>query len=138
MEKIKGVELRQCWPSLSKQEMFTVIKQLCEYESKLFTTTFAQIGGLYYTDSLLPQKRGSTLKNRWCIGPIPKSSFWHGGRQHLQLDRGPCTPNTIIANVGDTPEKYLLSISTRERMWTKEFAKPYYRQLFFCKSKEPI
>jgi hypothetical protein len=57
MEKIKGVELSQCWPSLSKKEMFTVIKQLCEYESKLFTTPMTQIGGLYYADSLSPEEQ---------------------------------------------------------------------------------
>lgn len=35
-------------------------------------------------------------------------------------------------------EKYLLSNSAHEKMWTKEFAKPCYCQLFFCKSKELI
>jgi hypothetical protein len=92
MEKVKGVELSHCWQSLSKKEMLTVIKQLCGYENKLFTTTFKQIGGIYYSNSLSPQERGCTLKDsRWCIGPTPESSFWHGERKHLQLYRGPCT-----------------------------------------------
>jgi hypothetical protein len=92
MEKVKGIELSRCWPSLSKKEMLTVIKQLCEYENKLFTTTFEQIGGIYYTHGLSLQERGCTLKDsRWCLGPTPESPFWHGERHHLQLNRGPCT-----------------------------------------------
>jgi hypothetical protein len=91
MDKVEGVELSRCWPSLSMKEMFTVIKQLCEYENKVFTTVFEQIGGIYYTHSLSPHERGRTLKDRWCMGPTPESSFWHGERQHLHLDRGPCT-----------------------------------------------
>jgi hypothetical protein len=92
MEKVQGVELSRCWRGLTKKARLGVIKQICKYENKLFTTPFEQIGGLYYPGSLSPEERGCTIKDsRWCFGPSPSSTFWHGERQQLQLDRGPCT-----------------------------------------------
>lgn len=92
MEKVQGVELSRCWRGLTKKERLAVIRRICEYENKLFTTPFEQIGGLYYPSSLSPEERGCTIKDsRWCFGPSPSSTFWHGERQQLQLDRGPCT-----------------------------------------------
>ena len=89
MERVQGVELSHCWKTLNRKERLMIIKRLCEYESKLFTTTFSHYGSLYYRTDLSPEQQ-TPQGERWCVGPTADPSFWHGERQALDLKRGPC------------------------------------------------
>ena len=93
MERVQGVELSHCWKTLSRQEMLKIIKQICEYENKLFSTKFRHYGSLYLRNSLSPEQHSPQFYGRsqsWCVGPAAASSFWHGERKDLDLNRGPC------------------------------------------------
>lgn len=104
MERIQGVELNRCWKTLSRKEMLTIIKQLCEFESTLFNTTFSHYGSLYYRNSLSPEQQSpllyskdeSSVGQRWCVGPTADPSFWHGERKDFDLERGPCNTPRVI------------------------------------------
>jgi hypothetical protein len=93
MERVQGVELSRCWKTLSRKEMLKIIKQICEYENKLFNTTFTHYGSLYLRNSLSPEQQSPQFYGQsqsWCVGPTANSSFWHGERKDLDLNRGPC------------------------------------------------
>lgn len=97
MERINGIELSKCWGSLTGKETLGVFKQLCEFENKLFTTSFSHSGSIYYRNSLPPEQQTITLTSRdkkyhrWCIGPTADPSFWYDERATLGIHRGPCT-----------------------------------------------
>ena len=96
MEKVNGIELSKCWENLTGKETLEVFKQLCEFENKLFNTSFSHSGSIYYRDSLPPEQQAITLSSRgkdyhrWCIGLTADPSFWYDERAELSIDRGPC------------------------------------------------
>jgi hypothetical protein len=100
MEKINGVYLEECWRDLTGKELLEIMKQLCEFENKLFTTSFSHSGSIYYRESLPPEQQTVTLyasddskskaNHRWCIGPTADKAFWHKERAELDINRGPC------------------------------------------------
>jgi hypothetical protein len=98
MERVHGVELSLCWKTLTRKQRLMIIKQLCQYESTLFTTTFSHYGSLYYRSNLSPEQQSPQLGRGelWCVGPTADPSFWHGERKDLDLKRGPCNIPRVI------------------------------------------
>lgn len=54
---------------------------------------FPAYGSIYYSKDLTSEKKISLPGQRdveFCIGPISHYSWWHDGRNTLDIDRGPC------------------------------------------------
>lgn len=98
MERVRGTNLGDIWFDLSEKARISVVTNLVELESRLFSLEFAAIVSLYYTKDLpagFNKVDMSTLDSpceaRFCIGPDTRLHLWHGKRLQIQTDRGPCT-----------------------------------------------
>lgn len=94
MEFVRGSMLSDVWPSLSDQEVISVIHQLTQLESVMMSLTFPAGGSLYFTEDLEKVATGQSIpleNDRFCIGPDTKLQLWYGRRSNLDVNRGPCT-----------------------------------------------
>lgn len=98
MEKVQGVSLGSLWLSLSTKELVTVIKQIVDIETRLFSSHFPKHGSLYYKKDLEEKfhednpnvANSNLLADRFCVRPVATSAFWEKERGQMNLDRGPC------------------------------------------------
>ncbi len=99
MERLHGESLAERWDTLSEADLADVMKQVATIESELMKLSLPAYGSLFYQDDVEAhgqvafQKTASNpnhLLGRMCIGPVANSAFWHGERQSLNIDRGPC------------------------------------------------
>lgn len=90
MEKIQGDTLGQRWLSLSTRELGEVIREIVEFESRLFSAAFPKFGSLYYTEHLEEKLRVNEIEGKFCVGPLADNLFWKEERDQMTLDRGPC------------------------------------------------
>jgi hypothetical protein len=96
MEHVEGVPLEKCWSSLTWDERGSIIGTLAYYENRLFCIPFSYHGNLYYKASVPVGQKIRSLYDHYddpvfCIGPSAEISLWKGEREHLEVDRGPCT-----------------------------------------------
>ena len=96
MEKASGKTLGDIWWSLSAKQLLKVITQLVQYEAKLLQRPLSSYGSIYVNEFLTENtdrrlyKDCDDLDHHWCIGPIADPAYWHGGRDELDIKRGPC------------------------------------------------
>lgn len=98
MELARGTKLGDIWFDLSEKARITVVTNIVELESRLFSLTFPASGSLYHIkdlpagfDKVDISTAESACDTRFCIGPDTRFSLWHGKRLDIQTDRGPCT-----------------------------------------------
>lgn len=131
MERLYGDNLASRWLSLSTAEVKEIMSQIVDIEEKLFSFTFPAYGSLYYRRdvpevfqiSVIAEKSGN-----FCVGPISKRQFWHGERETMQVDHGPCQHNCEslsmhgfnsdkIVLTGTKAEDFLTAAARRELSW---------------------
>jgi hypothetical protein len=47
MEKVKGTELENAWPSMEPRDKLIVVKTIAEYQESWISTLFERYGSLY-------------------------------------------------------------------------------------------
>ena len=100
MEEIKGVQLQKVWHSLKLPDKVRIVKQIFAYQKAWLSTSFSQIGSLYYADDIRVENRPEYLykdssshkirNERFAIGPASGRDWSDEGRNTLEVDRGPC------------------------------------------------
>jgi hypothetical protein len=87
LELVRGTNLGDIWFDLSEKATITVVTNLVELESRLFSLTFPASGSLYYTEDLpagLSKVDISIAEPacdaRFCMGPDTRLRLWHGKR----------------------------------------------------------
>ncbi|KAL1854995.1 hypothetical protein Plec18170_004407 [Paecilomyces lecythidis] len=150
LERLQGDSLTSRWLSLSTAELKEVLSQIVEVEEKLFSFSFPAYGSLYYKNDIpidLQVDIGNKQTTDFCVGPISKRQFWHGEREAMQLDRGPCTYLNLHSMfditsyryfVGTKPNDFLIAAARRELAWISEYAKPQPRKTFLLQTDDPI
>ncbi|KAH4004327.1 hypothetical protein HBI25_044230 [Parastagonospora nodorum] len=111
MERVCGTHLGDIWFDLSEKARITVVTNLVELESRLFSLEFPASGSLYYTKDLpagfnkvdIPTPE-SPCDARFCIGPDTRLHLWHGKRLHIQTDRGPSADAAATLEAGAKKE----------------------------------
>jgi hypothetical protein len=106
MELVRGTNLGDIWFDLSEKARITVVTNLVELESRLFSLAFPASGSLYYTNDVpsgfsrvdIPIA-DSACDTRFCIGPDTRLSLWHGKRLEIQTDRGPCMYQPLFSTL---------------------------------------
>lgn len=94
MQFVRGSKLSDVWPSLSDQEVISVVRQLTELESRMMSLSFPAGGSLYFTKDLkrvAPEVSIPLDDERFCVGPDTRLPLWYGKRSKLEVNRGPCT-----------------------------------------------
>jgi hypothetical protein len=107
MEFVQGSKLSEVWPSLSHEEVISVVRQLTQLEAKVMSLAFPAGGSLYFTEDLekVAKGLGVPLENeRFCVGPDTKLALWYGRRAELDVDRGPCM--SFLASSLRSPTKW--------------------------------
>ncbi|KAL4889177.1 kinase-like domain-containing protein [Aspergillus ambiguus] len=133
MEKLGGITLGDVWYSMTPKEQHDMMKKIVHWEAQLMSLKFPAYGSIYYREDLTSEKNvplPGQKDVKFCIGPISHYSWWHDGRNTLNIDRGPwLSPTNIFRAAGE-----------RELSWTKIYAKPrlpyerLYREIYgFCK-----
>ncbi|KAM5433157.1 hypothetical protein MferCBS31731_007154 [Microsporum ferrugineum] len=96
MELIHGRNLGDIWFDLLERQRITIISNLVELESRIFSLRFPASGSLYYCDDLQEEESRiivpsthPTSESRFCIGPETTLGLWFGKRLNLQIERGP-------------------------------------------------
>ncbi|KAK7685389.1 hypothetical protein QCA50_011252 [Cerrena zonata] len=92
MQYIQGSNLRDVWPSLSDQEVISVVHQLTQLESVMMSLSFPAGGSLYFTKDLEKVASGLGIPledERFCVGPDTRLPLWYGRRSKRNVNRGP-------------------------------------------------
>ncbi|EUC48494.1 hypothetical protein COCMIDRAFT_87131 [Bipolaris oryzae ATCC 44560] len=96
MELVHGKNLGDIWFDLSIEARITVVTNLVELESRLFSLTFPASGSLYHTKDMGPGLKkvevpiaDSAYDGHFCIGSDTRLNMWRGKRLNIQTDRGP-------------------------------------------------
>lgn len=91
MEKAKGVLLSSKWPAMQAGDKHKLIDNIIDLERAFVAHPFAQIGSLYYHDSLPPTTRSwPTPYSGFVVGPTTDRRFFEDGRKDINADKGPC------------------------------------------------
>lgn len=93
MEKLGGTPLGDIWYSMTPREQHSMMKKIVHWEAQLMSLSFPAYGSIYYCKDLTSEKKISLPGQKdfeFCIGPISHYSWWHDGRNMLNVDRGPC------------------------------------------------
>lgn len=131
MEEARGIPLSGKWESLPGEEKLELVEKIVEIEKTLASTSFREIGSLYYTEDLEHPARKETLytdvtgrpmaNDRFHIGPTTDRKSFDDGRADIDFDRGPCERCTFLeaqtainAFLGSNAERYITSIGNRE------------------------
>ncbi|KAJ5389123.1 uncharacterized protein N7496_000191 [Penicillium cataractarum] len=89
MEPAQGKNLGDVWYALSGQERRTVVSNLVQLESRLFSLRF-------------PASR--SLSRSFWIGPDTSLALWHGKRLGLSVERGPYQDSLAVLTASTTKE----------------------------------
>lgn len=92
MQFVRGSKLNDVWPSLSDQEVISVVRQLTQLESSMMSLSFPAGGSLYFTKDLEKVSPGLGIlleDERFCIGPDTRLTLWYGRRSTFDVNRGP-------------------------------------------------
>lgn len=102
IERVKGVNLVDIWPGLTEKETLLIMKQVVEFEEKLFRRPLAQYGSLYFRGAVPLSLQSETLyedeslnndqNRKWCVGPSARRTWWYDEKSEMNIDRGPCAP----------------------------------------------
>ncbi|KAI9375918.1 kinase-like domain-containing protein [Aspergillus egyptiacus] len=117
MEKLGGLPLGDVWYTMTPREQHGMMKKIVHWEAQLMSLSFPAYGSIYYRKDLTSEKKISLPWQNdveFCMGPISHYSWWHGGRNTLNVDRGPWLSSTGIFR----------AVGERESSWTKLHAKP--------------
>lgn len=90
MERVNGESLESRWLSLTTGEVKHVMTQIAEMEQRIFSFRFPAYGSLHHKHDLSDESQIELQVEDFSIGPIAGRQFWHGERQQMKLDRGPC------------------------------------------------
>jgi hypothetical protein len=103
MELVQGTNLGDIWFDLPEKARITVVTRLAALESRLFSLQLPASGSLYYTKDLDLKTRKVEVptanishKSSFCVGPDTRLGLWYGKRSNLDVDRGPCTYQSVI------------------------------------------
>lgn len=112
MEEARGIPLSQRWESLPGEEKLVLVERIVEIEKTLASTSFREIGSLYYAEDLEYPARNEALytdatgrqivNDHFSIGPTTDRKAFDDGRADIALNRGPCkrlhSPITSYSN----------------------------------------
>ncbi|KAH9851402.1 protein kinase subdomain-containing protein PKL/CAK/Fmp29 [Lenzites betulinus] len=123
MQFIEGVSLADVFSDLGEENITSILRQLVELESTVWSTSFPAGGSLYFAEDLAnvagrstTTKPGVPLREdkRFCIGPETDLALWFGRRSQLDVDRGP------YANA----EESLVGGAEKEQAYLRQFGRP--------------
>lgn len=136
MDFVQGSKLSDVWPSLSDQDVISIIHQLTQLESQMMSLSFPAGGSLYFTRDLEKVSPGLGIQledKRFCVGPDTKLALWYGRRTQLDVNRGPCIsisvsslirPRTKLAIIDHSAEEALAAVAHKEIAYLKRFGQP--------------
>ncbi|KAF9493683.1 hypothetical protein BDN71DRAFT_1067027 [Pleurotus eryngii] len=116
MDFVQGSKLSDVWPSLSDQDVISIIHQLTQLESQMMSLSFPAGGSLYFTRDLEKISPGLGIQledKRFCVGPDTKLALWYG-RTQLGVNRGPY----------HSAEEALAAAAHKEIAYLKRFGQP--------------
>lgn len=100
MGKVPGVQLREVWRDMKPADKLEILRSVSRYQTAWLSTTFTQIGSLYYAEDVVKQSSEDYLYTdgnghqvrapRFAIGPATGRDWFDAGRSSIQYDRGPC------------------------------------------------
>ncbi|KAF4566301.1 hypothetical protein EYR36_011718 [Pleurotus pulmonarius] len=117
MDFVQGSKLSDVWPSLSDQDVISIIHQLTQLESQMMSLSFPAGGSLYFTRDLEKVAPGLGIPledKRFCVGPDTKLALWYGRRTQLDVNRGPY----------HNAEEVLAAAGQKEIAYLKQFGQP--------------
>ncbi len=104
MEFVQGINLSDIWSNLEEDEINSITRQLAQLESKIMSIVLPAGGSLYFTGDLenapgsasghIRPGRTTLANKNFCVGPDTNLPLWYGRRSQLDLDRGPCKPQS--------------------------------------------
>lgn len=101
MKKAKGRQLSEIWTDMSDTHKSELVKNLVSVEARMAKSRLKNYGSLYFrdlhsvgtrndnADDVLMDSVGNE-QSRFIVGPTVERSFWEGGCDGLDIDRGPC------------------------------------------------
>ena len=154
-EKVPGVRLGSMWPSLPWREKLAIVEQVVDFDCSLTSIQFEKLGCIYFKEDLqrfigrsnvvqFTSDRTNPALDQYVMGPLTKAELWVNGREHMNLDRGPCKSMienwcqrlimTNFKNVGQDFLTYAKDLCANEVQWIQQFAKS--RMNYFQSLKE--
>jgi hypothetical protein len=100
-EKAPGIRLGTLWPNLAWKTKLAIVEQVVDLDRLLSGVQFETLGCIYFKDDL-QRLTGSSLALKftadrqdldlddYAMGPLTRAELWAGGREQMDLDRGPC------------------------------------------------
>ena len=105
MENVPGIELSGLWEDLTGRQKYEIVEQIVGYEKSFASTRFTMFGSLYYAldlpniagnEVLCVNEDGMDMRcSQFAVGPTNYRMFFDDGRGTLDVDRGPCTTNSL-------------------------------------------
>jgi hypothetical protein len=108
MEEVPGVRLGERWTEFgSPGDVTPIMTGILDIETKFESLRFSRIGSLYFKEDVsadlqaVPLLSGTFdtmtrhLSERYRVGPLINRQWWRGERNHMALDRGPCTSFSV-------------------------------------------
>lgn len=133
-EKAAGLPLGRLWSDMSTKSRLHIVDQIVDMERRLSFVGFSKHGCIYYRVDLERKAQSyapleetiinadSTLRSahdnrldRFALGPLNDSKFWHGKRSTMNLDRGPCMIMMKRTNTHKPKKSSWIIIKTRSR-----------------------
>ncbi|KAF2220378.1 phosphotransferase enzyme family protein [Elsinoe ampelina] len=101
MEEAKGKQLSLIWDDLELADKVAIVTQVANVADTMTSVRFNTTGNLFFRSTPtapscdiqvkdgVPQHGSDHTISRFVMGPSVASGFWEGGRDCLELDRGP-------------------------------------------------
>lgn len=103
MEFSEGEQLANSWYEMSDQHRCLFVTDLVKLEARIFNLRLPASGSVYFTRDLPADMERTAMdqeeSSSWgpfCVGPSTVPEFWHGKRETLDVDRGPCKRCYIV------------------------------------------
>lgn len=116
IEKTPGLLLKDVWDDMLIEQKEKVLRQIAEIMFNLFSLTFSKIGGL-----------DRTADGDYIVGPVVNFSFLFGGREDLDIDRGPWATSHDYFFAAAQRELALPELKFPTMSWFREMRDTYER-----------
>lgn len=127
MEFSQGQRLSDIWYALDEAGLKKFISGLVELEARLMNISLPAFGSLYFQRDIpedaekkvAVEPGDASSPDSFYVGPSTALHLWHGKRQKLSVDRGPCMYFTVLTIV-----RLLTRISSQAgsctQLWCRE------------------
>ena len=126
MEFFQGQHLSDIWCDLDTESLRKLISSLVELEARLMNISLPAFGSLYFqrdipngTESVAVDPGDTNRPDSFFVGPSTALHLWHGKRQELSMDRGPCKCFILLRSVQLLTAKSPQA-GSRTQFWRRE------------------